>query len=127
MIATSSLAAALPPAAIDPIVRSGPVRPRNPGTDQPLGPAVILDLSPDASRDVARGSAPATDIPEPSSDRAHYQRDADTNQIVFQILGPDGTVVEQMPSEAALRARTYAREAEAARATEIGTAVARSA
>ncbi|MFH6783180.1 hypothetical protein [Methylobacterium sp. MA0201] len=122
MIGTSSLSAALPPAAVEPTTRSNTGRPPRPSADPPLDPAVTLDLSP---------AARAMPAPRPNAaevaDKAQYQRDLDSNQIVFQVVGPDGSVVEQLPSEAALRARTYAREAEAARSTEIGTAVARSA
>ncbi|SFV15983.1 hypothetical protein SAMN02799631_06259 [Methylobacterium sp. 174MFSha1.1] len=126
MIETSTIAAALPPAAIEPVVRTSPARP--PESDPPLDPAVTLDLSPDARRTIARDSAASTgETPETKADRAHYRRDPDSKQIVFQVVGSDGSVVEQLPSEAVLRARTYAREAEAARSVEIGTSVARSA
>lgn len=123
MIGTSSLAAALPPAAVEPAMRNeaGGLPKRSGGP--PLGPAVTLDLSPEARTT----PAPQPDATEESADHARYQRDIDSHQIVFQVVGPDGSVVEQLPSEAALRARSYAREAEAARSAEIGTAVARSA
>jgi hypothetical protein len=124
---TSSLSAALPPAAIEPVVRISPPLAARAPTDPPLDPAVTFDLSPDAQQTISRGSAPSPDIPGTLPDRAHYRRDADSQQIVFQVIGPDGYVVEQLPSEAVLRARTYAREAEAARSAEIGTSVARSA
>ncbi|MGX7705847.1 flagellar protein FlaG [Methylobacterium sp. Gmos1] len=126
MIETSTIAAALPPAAIEPVLRTTPPRTPQAGIDPPLDPAVTLDLSPDARRAVANDAAPA-ETPETKADRAHYRRDPDSKQIVFQVVGSDGSVVEQLPSEAILRARTYAREAEAARSTEIGTSVARSA
>lgn len=131
MIETSTIAAALPPAAIEPVVRTSPVRAPQPGLDppldSPLDPAVTLDLSPDARRTIARDAAPTDETPESKADRAHYRRDPDSKQIVFQVVGSDGSVVEQLPSEAVMRARTYAREAEAARSAEIGTSVARSA
>ncbi|MCF4128167.1 hypothetical protein [Methylobacterium sp. SyP6R] len=127
MFETSSLAAALPPAAVEPIVRISPPPATKAPVDPPLDPAVTYDLSPDARKAVARGTAAPADSSESKADRAHYRRDADSQQIVFQVVGPDGYVVEQLPSEAILRARTYAREAEAARSAEIGTSVARSA
>jgi hypothetical protein len=123
VIETSTVAAALPPAAIEPVVRTSPPRTPQTGIDSSLDPAVTLDLSPDARRTIARDA----ETPETKADRAHYRRDPDSKQIVFQVVGSDGSVVEQLPSEAVLRARTYAREAEAARSTEIGTSVARSA
>ncbi|WP_246102033.1 hypothetical protein [Methylobacterium terricola] len=122
MIGTSSLAAALPPAAVEPAMRTTTGRPPPASGGPPLDPAVTLDLSPTAKETPApRQNAAA------AADQTHYRRDLDSQQIVFQVVGPDGSVVEQLPSEAALRARTYAREAEAARSAEIGTAVARSA
>lgn len=128
MFETSSLAAAPPPAAIEPVMRIAPPPPATRGpVEPPLDPAVTFDLSPDARKAVARGTTSPAESPESQADRAHYRRDADTQQIVFQVVGPDGYVVEQLPSEAILRARTYAREAEAARSAEIGTSVARSA
>ncbi|QRE75080.1 hypothetical protein [Methylobacterium aquaticum] len=128
MFETSSLAAAPPPAAIEPVMRIAPPPPAARGpVEPPLDPAVTFDLSPDARKAVARGTAAPTEGLEAQADRAHYRRDADSQQIVFQVIGPDGYVVEQLPSEAILRARTYAREAEAARSAEIGTSVARSA
>ncbi|MET7243977.1 hypothetical protein ABZT49_11455 [Methylobacterium sp. EM32] len=131
MTETSTIAAALPPAAIEPVVRTSPARAPQPSLDPPLDPpldpAVTLDLSPDARRTIARDAASTDDAPESKPERAHYRRDPDSKQIVFQVVGSDGSVVEQLPSEAVMRARTYAREAEAARSAEIGTSVARSA
>lgn len=131
MIETSNLAVALPPAAVEPVVRTTPSRTHQPGIDppldSPLDPAVTLDLSPDAQRTIGHDGTASTDTPDTKADRAQYRRDIESRQIVFQVVGPDGSVVEQLPSEAVLRARTYAREAEAARSAEIGTAVARSA
>ncbi len=127
MIETSHLAAAFPPAAVEPVVRTTPSRPHQAGIDPPLDPAVTFDLSPDAQRTIAQDGTASTDSPDTNADRAQYRRDIETRQIVFQVVGPDGSVVEQLPSEAVLRARTYAREAEAARSAEIGTSVARSA
>jgi hypothetical protein len=127
VIETSSLAAALPPAAVEPIMRNSFSQAPQAGLDPPLDPAVTLDLSPDARRTIARDTASSSDAPDTKADRALYRRDVESKQIVFQVVGPDGAVVEQLPSEAVLRARTYAREAEAARSVEIGTSVARTA
>ncbi|TGD94290.1 hypothetical protein [Methylobacterium nonmethylotrophicum] len=127
MIETSSLAAAYPPAAVDPIVRISPARPPQTGAGPSLESPVTLDLSPDARQQGGPTTGQAQESPEAVPDRAHYRRDLDSQEIVFQVVDPDGAVVEQLPSEAALRARTYARQVEAARTTEIGTSVARSA
>ncbi|AWN47997.1 hypothetical protein DK419_18060 [Methylobacterium terrae] len=122
MIETSSLAAALPPAAVAAATRND-VRPSSrTGPDIPLDPAVTLDLSREAEATAIRTVPPQ----EATVSTARYRRDPDSRQIVFQVVDPKGEVIEQLPSEAILRARTYAREAEA-RAAEIGTAVARSA
>lgn len=121
MIGTSSLAAALPPAAVEPTMRSNISRSPGTNTDTTLEPAVTLDLSPAAEA----AAALRQDLAEPPA-QAGYKRDPQSQQMVFQVVGRDGTVIEQLPSEAVLRARTYAREAEA-RAAEIGTAVVRSA
>ena len=101
MFETSSLAAAPPPAAIEPVMRIAPPPPAARGpVEPPLDPAVTFDLSPDARKAVARGTAAPTEGLEAQADRAHYRRDADSQQIVFQVIGPDGYVVEQLPSEA---------------------------
>lgn len=55
----------------------------------PLEPAVKLDI----------GS---------NGGKARYIQDPDTSTIVFQVLDPSsGTVIEQLPSETALRNRAY--------------------
>lgn len=64
----------------------------------PLEPAVKLDIA-------------------PTGDKARYIQDPDTSAIVFQVVDPNsGNVVEQLPSETALRNRAYdaARESHAA-------------
>ncbi|KNY23066.1 flagellar protein FlaG [Methylobacterium sp. ARG-1] len=61
----------------------------------PLEPAVKLDIA-------------------PAGDKARYIQDPDTSSIVFQVVDPNsGTVIDQLPSETALRNRAYdaAREA----------------
>ena len=127
MIELSSPAAAYPPAAVEPAVRNATPRTPRDSAGPPLEPAVTLDLSPEARQPTGPSAALPPESPEDASDRALYRRDPDSRQIVFQVVGPDGAVVEQLPSEAVLRARTYAREAQAARNAEIGTTVARSA
>ncbi|SFM60613.1 flagellar protein FlaG [Methylobacterium pseudosasicola] len=55
----------------------------------PLEPAVKLDIA-------------------PTSDKARYIQDPDTSSIVFQVVDPhSGDVIEQLPSETALRNRAY--------------------
>ena len=55
----------------------------------PLEPAVKLDIA-------------------PAGDKARYIQDPDTSSIVFQVVDPNsGTVIEQLPSETALRNRAY--------------------
>ena len=55
----------------------------------PLEPAVKLDI----------GS---------NGGKARYIQDPDTSTIVFQVLDPSsGTVIDQLPSETALRNRAY--------------------
>ncbi|GJE09523.1 flagellar protein FlaG [Methylobacterium longum] len=55
----------------------------------PLEPAVKLDI-------------------ETTGSKARYIRDLDTSTIVFQVMDPaSGTVLEQLPSETALRNRAY--------------------
>ncbi|MCJ2093771.1 flagellar protein FlaG [Methylobacterium sp. J-072] len=64
----------------------------------PLEPAVRLDIT-------------------PTGDKARYIQDPDTSSIVFQVVDSrSGNVVEQLPSETALRNRAYdaARESHAA-------------
>jgi flagellar protein FlaG len=61
----------------------------------PLEPAVKLDIA-------------------PAGDKARYIQDPDTSSIVFQVVDSNsGTVIDQLPSETALRNRAYdaAREA----------------
>ncbi|GJD51910.1 hypothetical protein OPKNFCMD_4669 [Methylobacterium crusticola] len=123
MLEIRSLAAAVAPAVIGPDGPGARTPARTPPADTSLDPAVTLDLSPDARRDGA-GASPDTPASEP---QALYRRDLDTQQMVFQVVDPDGSVVDQLPTEAALRARTYAREAQAAQATQIGSTVARTA
>jgi hypothetical protein len=127
VIEISSPAAAYPPAAVEPAVRNTTSRSPQASASPPLEPAVTLDLSPEARKPAGQTAEPPPESSEVGSDRALYRRDPDSRQIVFQVVGPDGSVVEQLPSEAVLRARTYARKAQAARTAEIGTSVARSA
>lgn len=59
-------------------------------TDSPtLEPAVKLDIG-------------------AGGDKARYIQDTDTSKIVFQVVDPaSGSVIEQLPSENALRNRAY--------------------
>ncbi|MFE1598486.1 flagellar protein FlaG [Methylobacterium sp. ID0610] len=99
-------------------------RPASRGAEKaPLDEAVTLDLSPEAKRIIADG-APA----EAAQSQVRYRRDVDAQQMVFQVIDPSsGSVLDQLPSEAALRAKTYARETQAAQTTPVGTTVAREA
>ncbi len=121
MLEIRSLTAAVSPTLIEAEGQgSPPPARREPPESQPLEPAVTLDLSPEARR----SGPPASE----ATAQARYRRDPDTRQMVFQVVDPtSGNVVDQLPSEAVLRARTYARESEAQQATEIGTTVARTA
>jgi flagellar protein FlaG len=57
-------------------------------TTTPLEPAVKLDIG--------------------SSSKARYIQDPDTSSIVFQVVDPSsGNVIDQLPSETALRNRAY--------------------
>ncbi|KOX40681.1 hypothetical protein ADL19_31955 [Streptomyces purpurogeneiscleroticus] len=59
------------------------------GTSAPLEPAVKLDIG-------ATGG------------KARYIQDPDTSTIVFQVVDPaSGNVIDQLPSETALRNRAY--------------------
>jgi uncharacterized FlaG/YvyC family protein len=72
-------------------------------TITPLEPAVKLDIA-------------------PTGDKARYIQDPDTSSIVFQVVDSNsGTVVEQLPSETALRNRAYdaAREAHQAQLGKV--------
>ncbi|MGH1569359.1 hypothetical protein ACRAWG_00230 [Methylobacterium sp. P31] len=61
--------------------------PQTPST--PLEPAVKLDIG-------------------TGGDKARYIQDPETSAIVFQVVDPNsGNVVEQLPSETALRNRAY--------------------
>ncbi|ACA17667.1 conserved hypothetical protein [Methylobacterium sp. 4-46] len=126
MFEIRSLAAPSAPAPIeaDPPPRR-PTGGREPES-APLDDAVTLDLSPEAKRALAE--APPEPSPDAGRSEVRYRRDVETQQMVFQVLDPNsGSVLDQLPSESALRAKTYARESEAAQAAPIGTTVARTA
>ena len=62
-------------------------------TGTPLEPAVKLDIGPNGGTGVSK---------------ARYVQDPETSSIVFQVVDPSsGNVIEQLPSEAALRNRAY--------------------
>ncbi|ACL59399.1 flagellar protein FlaG [Methylobacterium nodulans] len=124
MLEIRSLPAPPAPAAIE--AEPPPNRPAD-GRDAdptPLTDAVTLDLSPEAKRAIVEDTPRAGT----AQAEARYRRDVDSQQMVFQVLDPaTGSVLDQLPSESALRARTYARETQAAQTTPLGTTVARSA
>ena len=73
---------------------------------QALDPAVSVELSPDAA-----GSAKGGDA-EP--DRRGFERDAETQALVFRITDAlNGDVIVQIPNEVVLKARAYGRQPEA--------------
>ncbi|RVU17107.1 hypothetical protein EOE48_14435 [Methylobacterium oryzihabitans] len=123
MLEIRSLTAAVSPTLIEAEGQGSPMPARRePPESPPLEPAVTLDLSPEARRSASQATEAA------ATAQARYRRDPDTRQMVFQVVDPtSGNVVDQLPSEAVLRARTYARESEAQQTTEIGTTVARTA
>lgn len=94
--------------------RAAPTEPQT-GPRTPLQPAVQLDLSREA-----RGAEPET------STKRQFARDPETDAMVFQVMDPvSGEVFLQLPDEATLRARIYARELEIrASAEPAGTTVA---
>jgi hypothetical protein len=124
MIDIRPLAAPPGPAPIEPeppppAPRSEPAR-----GSAPLDTAVTLDLSPEAKRTIAEGRPPA----EPDASQVRIRRDPDTRLMVFQVLDPaSGSIIDQLPTEQALRAKTYARDVQATQSTTIGTTVARTA
>ncbi|MGY2052669.1 flagellar protein FlaG [Methylobacterium sp. JK268] len=127
MIEIRSLSAPLAPAPIE--ADPPPKTPSGAAAPASLDSAVTLDLSPEAKKAIAGGTPPETAAPEQAAaSKTRYERDFDTNQMVFQVVDPgSGSVLEQLPSEAALRAKTYARETQTAQATPVGTTVARTA
>jgi flagellar protein FlaG len=125
MVEIRPLSAPPAPAPIEPERPASPPEARARDASAPLDPAVTVDISPEAKR-TADDAAPA-EI-EAARSEARYRRDADSQQMVFQVVDPSsGTVLDQLPSEAALRAKTYARETQAAQTATLGTTVARTA
>jgi flagellar protein FlaG len=127
MVEIRPLSAPPAPAPIEPERPASPpeVQARARDASAPLDPAVTVDISPEAKR-TADDAAPAE--AETARSEARYRRDADSQQMVFQVVDPSsGTVLDQLPSEAALRAKTYARETQAAQTAILGTTVARTA
>lgn len=77
-------------------------------TSEPLGPAATIDLSEDA-RDGA--DRPAEAVKSGDQSQRRFSVDPDSRQIVFQVYDPtSNTILDQLPDEATLRARIYARE-----------------
>ena len=74
---------------------------------QVLDPAVSVELNPDAA-----STAKGDDEPEP--DRRGFERDAETQALVFRITDAlNGDVIVQIPNEVVLKARAYGRQPEA--------------
>lgn len=86
----------------------------------PLEPAVQVDLGGAERGGETRGAEAE------SRTRSQFARDPQTEAIVYQVIDPvSGEVFVQLPDEATLRARIYARELEArAHAESTGSTVA---
>ncbi|WP_407518975.1 hypothetical protein [Methylobacterium oryzisoli] len=125
MIDIRPLAAPPGPVPIEPEPPPSPARSRPERDSAPLDTAVTLDLSPEAKRTIAEGRTPPA---EPDPSQVRIRRDPDTRLMVFQVLDPaSGSIIDQLPTEQALRAKTYARDVQTTQATAIGTTVARTA
>jgi flagellar protein FlaG len=81
----------------------------------PLDPAVQVELSGEAGKPAPeRGAEPA---------ERHFTRDPDSKELVYQIMDPiSGEVFAQLPDEATLRARIYARELQARASADLAQA-----
>ncbi|KQP10538.1 hypothetical protein ASF28_05305 [Methylobacterium sp. Leaf99] len=95
------------PAPVQPVTRVA--------APEPLAPAVRLDI---------RIPAPERDAPRPVTDaaatpnEARIRIDRDTRTVVYQEVDPaSGDVIVQLPDPVILKARAYAEQAAAARAT----------
>lgn len=109
---------------IAPVHRTTPISdiaPLGRGSIQAAARPVPTDLPP--SDTVQQGTsgfaAGAGDRRLPSEDQSpvverNLSIDPDTQQIVYQAINNRGEIVLQLPDQAALRQRAYAREAEAA-------------
>lgn len=88
-----------------------PLRPIAPvaGADAPtrqmLDPAVSVELSRDAASGAVRDGA------EPEPRRRGFERDAETQTLVYRVTDAfSGDVIVQIPDEIVLKARAYARQ-----------------
>lgn len=89
-------------------VRPAAAAPEPAPASTPLEPAVEVALS-----DEARRAAPDADT------KRQFARDPESETIVYQVMDPvSGEVFMQLPDEATLRARIYARELEARTSAE---------
>ncbi|MHB2209661.1 hypothetical protein [Methylobacterium sp. CM6257] len=92
------------------------IRPLASSTPGPQGlDALAATAAAAPTQDTSQSQAPAPAL-EPAvkldigstGSKARYIQDPDTSAIVFQVLDPaSGNVVEQLPSETALRNRAY--------------------
>ena len=74
-----------------------------PASSAKLEPAVKIDIGAEA-------------------DQPRFIRDTETKSIVFQVVDSSGQVVDQLPSESALRNRAYASSTASAPDTRSGSA-----
>ncbi|MDP4002481.1 flagellar protein FlaG [Methylobacterium sp. NEAU K] len=78
--------------------------------DAPVSQTATTPLEPAVKLDIGSGGSS-------SEGKARYIQDPDTSAIVFQVVDPSsGSVIEQLPSETALRNRAY----DAVRGTQGG-------
>ena len=92
-----------------PAPRNASPRDHAKAAEQPLEPAVTVDLG-ESARAAERASLDY---------RTQFIRDQDTRQMVYQVVDPgSGDVVVQLPTATVLKARAYA-EATAARAAPV--------
>ena len=91
-----------------------PVQPVAPiSAPEPLAPAVRLDIR-NPERDAPRSVPDAAATPN----EARIRIDRDTRTVVYQEVDPaSGDVIIQLPDPVILKARAYAEQAAAARAT----------
>jgi len=99
-----------------------PVAPVSPvAAPEPLAPAVRVDIRNDNREDI-RARERETSPPRPDAaaapTEARVRIDRDTRTVVYQEVDPaSGDVVIQLPDPVILKARAYAEQAAAARAT----------
>lgn len=80
---------------------------------RPLDAPVSLDLSDEAARAAQTPSARTIVDEQPQLERG-FERDRDTQTLVYRLTDvTSGDVLLQFPNEAVMKARAYARQAEA--------------